>query len=99
MRCAQRCKDTKQAEYIDYLRKALRAFPDMKQGVEILLEELKQSNTQDEFECYKIEVKQKIQELIDSGKMDDAKGILNEYKSIVPNDIETILLESRILLQ
>jgi Glycosyltransferases involved in cell wall biogenesis len=93
-------KETDKGEYARYLRMAVTAFPEMKRGVEILLQELQSENAlqQNEFDVYKIQVKDTIRQLIDSGNLDEAKAILGEYKSVVPNDMEAILLESKILL-
>ena len=87
-------------KYLVYLRKALQAFPKMKQGIEILLNEVRVTTNkkQDDFENYRVQVKASINQLISNGQIDEAKQILKEYKSIVPNDMETILLESKILL-
>lgn len=96
---AQMNKDD-QEKYAKYLRNALQAFPGMKNGIEILLNQLQSRKTayESEFDSYKVQVKGTIKELIESGKLDEAKIILNEYKSIVSNDMEAILLESKILL-
>jgi len=97
---AQMNKEENQSQYIIYLRKALQAFPGMKRGIEMLSNEIQNKNNEqdDEFTSYKTQVKMTIKQLMESGKMDEAKSILTEYKSIVPNDMETILLESKILL-
>ena len=57
-----------------------------------------EQNKLTEFEQYKVQVKHTIENLIANGKFVEANNILNEYKSIVPNDLEAILLESKILL-
>lgn len=89
-----------QREYVRYLRLALQAFPGMKRSVELLVKEIKNesSGKQQEFEGYKKQVKATINQLIESGKMSEAKDILDQYKSLVSNDLEAVLLESRILL-
>lgn len=97
---AQINRKNNQNEYAKYLRMALAAFPAMNRGIQMLLKEMQNAITvqKNEFDEYKTQVKSTICQLIDSGKMDEAKTILNEYKNIVPNDMEAILLESRILL-
>jgi len=97
---AQMNKNVQQAESIQYLRKALEVFPGMKKGIELLLNGVQRPPVvhDEEFASYTVQVKASIQQLIDSGKLDEAKLILAEYKSIVPNDPETSALEAKILL-
>lgn len=97
---AQINKQENKEEYVNCLRNALQAFPGMKKGIEMLLAEMQgvKNINDSEFEEYKKQVKNTIKQLIDSGKMDEAKTILREYKSIVSDDMEAILLESKILL-
>lgn len=97
---AQVNKKANKADYVKGLRSALQAFPETKKGIEMLLHEIQSSNTEssDEFDLYKGQVKVAIKQLIENGNMDEAKNLLAEYKSIVPNDLEVILLESKILL-
>lgn len=89
-----------QPEYVRYLRLALQAFPGMKRGIELLVKEIQRESNekQQEFEGYKKQVKATINQLIESGKMSEAKDILDQYKSLVPDDLESVLLESKILL-
>jgi len=98
---AQSNKDVHQVQYVQYLRKALQVFPAMKKGIEIFLKEMQSAQTaqNDEFSSYKMQVKASIRNLIDNGKLEEAKSILTEYKNIVSNDMEAILLESKILLK
>lgn len=93
-------QEASKGEYIRYLRMALQAFPEMNRGVEMLLRDLQNASAVEtsELDAYKVQVKETIRQLIDDGNLDEAKSILHEYKSIVPNDIEAILLESRILM-
>jgi glycosyltransferase involved in cell wall biosynthesis len=98
---AQLHKNDNPKEYVKSLRNALKAFPALKKGIELLLQELQQKggpNKLTEFEQYKVQVKRTIENLIANGKFVEANNILNEYKSIVPNDLEAIFLESKILL-
>jgi len=89
-----------QREYVRYLRLALQAFPGMKRGIEFLVKEIKNESNekQQEFEGYKKQVKTTIHQLIEAGKMNEAKNVLDQYKSLVTNDLEVVLLESKILL-
>ncbi|SHI96886.1 glycosyltransferase [Propionispora hippei] len=98
--CSAQRYSKQQKEYVRFLRLALQAFPGMKRGVELLAKEVKSesSEKQQEFEGYKKQVKATISQLIESGKMSEAKDILDQYKTLVSNDLEAVLLESRILL-
>ncbi len=89
-----------QPEYVRYLRLSLQAFPGMKRGIELLVKEIQSepNEKQQEFEGYKRQVKATINQLIESGKMSEARNILDQYKSLVSNDLEAVLLESKILL-
>lgn len=88
-------------DYVRYLRKALNAYPYMKRGIEILLDEFKEKyeNTtvevNEEFEEYKEIVKKNISELIDNGNVGEAKILIEEYIKIIPTDIEMLMLKSR----
>lgn len=97
---AQLNKADNQPEYIICLRQALEALPIMKKSIESLLNELQAKSTdkKNEFEEYKIMVKDSIKSLIENNELNQAKTVIAEYKSIVPNDIEIILLESKLLL-
>jgi len=89
------------AEYVNCLRKALQAFPAMKRGIEMLLQKIQDRENYEqnnEFEMYKQEIKNTIKQIIDNGNMAEAKTVLDEYKSIVSDDLESVLLESKILL-
>ena len=94
-------KGANQEEYIRYLRKALEALPLIKRGIEILMNEFQAKTTEkvNEFERYKTTVKNSIENLIANEELDQAQAIIKEYKSIVPNDIEIMLLESQLMLK
>ena len=87
-------------EYVGYLRKALKAFPNLKRGIEILLKKIVDDNKtkSTEFDMYKLQIKNTVRQFINDGKLNEAKQLLTEYKDIVPNDLEIVLLESQILL-
>lgn len=98
---ANEIKNQDEKEYIRYLRKALAAYPYMKKGIEMLLENFKKeaSNINDEFEQYKVQVKNTIKTLIENNKLDEANGIISEYEQIVKDDIEIILFKSQLALK
>lgn len=100
MRQADATRLTDSAAYVRYLRLALQAFPAMKAGVEVLLNEMMEEKNlaNKEFEEYKQEIKTQIKQLIEKGKTVDAQALLNDYKAIVPDDMEAVLLQSQLLL-
>ncbi|MBV7272252.1 TDP-N-acetylfucosamine:lipid II N-acetylfucosaminyltransferase [Clostridiaceae bacterium UIB06] len=87
---AEYVKDSNESEYVKYLRKALRSFPEMKKGIEILLNELKEKQNfmNDEMEILRRQLKENIRALIESENMQEAKALINEYRKMVFNDID-----------
>jgi glycosyltransferase involved in cell wall biosynthesis len=90
MRTASQYEKSDKKLYLHYLSKALEVYPNMKDGIKLLLEEIKEvSNMQNnEIEQYKLQVKNTIKLLIDSGKIEDAEKVINEYDEIVKDDVE-----------
>ena len=93
-------------EYIRYLRKALKIYPIMKKGIEILKKEAeskkdrnKFNSQRDEFEQLKQQVKKNIQVLLKANQIGQAKSIIDQYLQVVPNDLEMLVLKSEIQLQ
>lgn len=108
MRKALMNKDDDQSKYLQYMRKALSAYDYMKKGVELLLEELKNEEMKqeetdnypkNEFEEYKILVKNNISMLIEDNKVAEAKHLIDEYLKIVPVDLEMLALKSEVQLK
>lgn len=101
MRKAKQYEKSDKKLYLRYLSKALKIYPNMKDGVKLLLDKVKyDSNIQnDEMAQYKIQVKNTVKLLIDSGKIEDAEKIMNEYEEIVSDDIEILLFKSQIFLK
>ncbi|WP_411682044.1 TDP-N-acetylfucosamine:lipid II N-acetylfucosaminyltransferase [Clostridium thailandense] len=97
---AQNIKDSNESEYIRYLGKALKSFPEMKKGIEILLDELKekQNSINDEMEILKRQLKENIRSLIDTRNIKEAKVLIDEYKKMVPKDIEIYSMNAVILI-
>lgn len=52
------------------------------------------SSNNDSMDAMKIQFKNNIQMLINDGKLDDAKNLLEEYKKIITQDIEIYSMES-----
>lgn len=108
MRKALMNKDHDQSKYLQYMRKALSAYDYMKKGVELLLEELKNeekkqeetdNHSKNEFEEYKILVRNNISVLIKDNKIAEAKHLIDEYLKIVPMDLEMLALKSEVQLK
>lgn len=96
-------KENSNDEFSRYLIKALEIYPVMKRGVEFLLDELKNElethNINNELENYKLQVKQTIKNLIETGDLANAEILINEYESIVKNDMEIVLFKSQISIR
>jgi glycosyltransferase involved in cell wall biosynthesis len=90
MRIAKKYEKFDKKLYLRYLSKALEIYPNMKEGIKLLLDKVKEvSNIQNnEMEQYKLQVKNTIKLLIDSGKIKDAEKVINEYEEIVKDDVE-----------
>lgn len=93
-------------EYIRYLRKALKAYPVMKKGIEILTKEVankkdqtKTSSQQKEFEELKQQVKKNVHIFLKADQIGQAKSIIDQYLQMVPNDLEMLTIKSEIQLQ
>ncbi len=108
MRKALMNKDYDPSKYLQYMRKALNAYDYMKKGVELLLEELKNEEkkqeeidnlTKNEFEEYKVLVKNNISVLVKDNKIAEAKHLIDEYLKIVPVDLEMLALKSEVQLK
>ena len=97
---SQRVKNSDTKLYINYLKQALEAYPCMAKGIEILKTDLENelNPANNEFEQYKVQVKNTIKNLISNGDYDNAKSIINEYKKIVHDDIEIYSIEAVILI-
>jgi len=108
MRKALIYKESDQSQYVQYLRKALASYDYMKKGIALQLEELKNEEMEqketdnlakNEFEEYKILVKNNISMLIEDNKVAEAKHLIDEYLKIVPADLEMHALKSEVELK
>lgn len=95
---AERLYKNNELEYIKCLRKALEKVPMMKRGIELILEEIKQnqSNENPEMRRLKTQLKGNIKTFIKSGNIEIAEALIKEYESIVSDDIEIVLFKSQI---
>lgn len=89
-----------EALYIRYLRKALDSCNYMKRGIEILQNELKKKLIEKDkvMDSYKKDVKANIVKLIEDDKLDVANALINEYESLIKDDLEIYSIKSVILL-
>ena len=105
-------KEKDEVLYVRYLRKALKVYPSMKKGIELLFKQIKEEvnapenniefiseEKQSEFDEYKQMVKNNINLLIEAKKIGEAKLLIDEYLQIIPNDLEMLTLKSEIQLQ
>ncbi|SNS49095.1 Glycosyl transferase family 2 [Anaerovirgula multivorans] len=92
-------KDTEQANYIRYLRKALKVYPMQKKGIELMMQdEKKKADKTSEFEHYRNKVKEQINSLIGNGRLENAAKLLDEYADIAKDDISIYALRSMIAI-
>lgn len=96
---AEKSKDNR-LQYIKSLRKALERCNYMKNGIELLLNETKEdfNREENEMESYKKKVKKAISELIDNGKLDDAKELIKQYDGIIEEDVEIYSMKAVIAI-
>lgn len=90
MKKAYNLKETDEINFIKLLNKSLKVYPEMKKGIEILFNEIKekQNSTNNEMEKLKIQLKDNIRHLIYDNKLDKAIDLIDEYFKINSDDIE-----------
>jgi 2-polyprenyl-3-methyl-5-hydroxy-6-metoxy-1,4-benzoquinol methylase/glycosyltransferase involved in cell wall biosynthesis len=93
---AEEIKSSDSLGYVRYLRKALDIYPYMKKGIELLMNEFKEQNGQEnaDFESYKAQVKENIGRLINEGQLEAAGALIQEYESIVKKDAEVYSMKA-----
>ncbi|WP_347491422.1 glycosyltransferase [Desulfoscipio sp. XC116] len=98
---AERQYKNNDLEYVKCLKEALEKVPMMKRGIGLLLNEvkLKQEHAEVELDELKDKLIEKITGLLALGMLQDAKVLLEEAKSILPDDIDLIILSSKISLK
>ncbi|WP_147565980.1 glycosyltransferase [Clostridium tyrobutyricum] len=101
LRKAKQIKDNDKNTYVQYVRRALEIYPCMKDGIKLILDEIKAEDdvSNNEFEQYKIRVKDTIKSLIENDRLEDAGEIIKEYEDIVKDDVEIMLFKSQISLK
>lgn len=85
-------------QYINYLKKALRAYPRMNKGIKQILkyEKNRFEENKSEMDLLKDKLIDNIRNLIDSERINEAKMIIEQFKIIAGEDIRIIELESKI---
>jgi len=93
---ALRYKTQNKKEYVRYLRKALKAYPQMKIAIQVLLDEISNQEKIKEKELKELseQFKKNIQVLIEKGMINEAKNLLLEYKKIFSDDVEIYSIEA-----
>lgn len=90
-------------EYVKYLRKALGSYTYMKRGIELTIDNYSRKyndsnvvnlDTCSEMENYKLMFKDRIRTLISDGQVKEAMNLIEEYQSIIPNDLDIVYLKS-----
>lgn len=105
MDLAEKNKTAQPEAYIDYLQKALKVFPLLKRGIEIKLHGVQESlqdedqKEQEQLAAYKKQVQTTVLQLIDNNQMEVAKQLIAEYKALVPDDMDMLVIESNLILK
>jgi glycosyltransferase involved in cell wall biosynthesis/tetratricopeptide (TPR) repeat protein len=97
---AQQCIETDKKKYVRYLRKALESDTQMKKGIEILQKRISQSlnDPQQELEAHKQIIIETIENAINSGDLETATALIDEYESIVGVDAKICSVKSVMLM-
>ncbi len=96
---AEEKRTVSEADYVRYLRKALRAYPATSKGIEMLLADLRQrQREQEEFEKHRVEVQKAISNFIGQGQLQEAMQVISEYEQIVSQDIQVQSMKAVILI-
>lgn len=104
MSLAETHKNKDKVKYLRYLRKSLKEYPLLKKGIEIKLKKVQESvenveadapspSLQDsavnsKLESYKRQVKDNLEKLINAGRTQEAKEIIQQYETLVSGDAE-----------
>lgn len=92
-------KGYEQATYVRYLRKALKTYPEMKKGIELLLDDIKVEDSKEKnLNDYKRIFKENIKKHVESGELALSLQLINEYKNLVGEDIDIYSIEAVIAM-
>ncbi len=76
-------------KYIQYLRKAINSYPEMKRGIELLLKNIQETAIPTNLiEVEAKRVKEGIKLLLEEGKAEAAASVVAEYEKILPSDAD-----------
>lgn len=95
---AQELKNKNTKEYLIYLKKALKVYPLMKDGIKKLVDETndKFDDNFNEMNILKMQLITNIKILISNNKINDAKMVINQYEEFMGSDSEIIDLKLKI---
>lgn len=96
---AEKVKNDK-AKYLRYLKMALRAYPQMKEAINYILDNIKE---EEQIESVKIQELKKqlidnINVLLSNGQLVDVKNIIENYKKMFSHDVDICSVESVMLI-
>ncbi|MCE5286507.1 MAG: glycosyltransferase [Pelosinus sp.] len=84
-------------DYARYLRLALQAFPEMKRGIEILLQDLQSENVAHKsMEGLLSELLVQLRTMIDEGNYKEAASVIEQGEKIVGKDVRLLKLKAEV---
>ncbi|PNT99191.1 hypothetical protein CDQ85_03715 [Clostridium thermosuccinogenes] len=97
---AEQNKEKSPLKYVQYLRKALKVYPAMKKGIELLLDDIKKEEGSEEKNLneYKRIFKENIKKQVESGEIALSLTLINEYKKLVGEDVDIYSIEAVIAM-
>lgn len=92
-------KDSNKKRCIEYLRKALKAYPCMKEWIKVLIDQMKEElNPQNEINKLKKLLIDNINKLLENNNLTEAKQVIAEYKQYSNDDSEIHSIEAVICI-
>ncbi|MEG6612752.1 hypothetical protein V6C42_07835 [Pseudoclostridium thermosuccinogenes] len=97
---AEQNKEKSPLKYVQYLRKALKVYPAMKKGIELLLDDIKKEEGSEKknLDEYKKIFKENIKKQVESGEIALSLKLINEYKNLVGEDVDVCSIEAVIAM-
>lgn len=95
---AEKLRGIDKKEYIRYLKKSLQVYPEMKKGIERLLEdfEAKFSGNNNEMELLKKRFIDNINLLISCNKINEARSAIEQYEQFIGIDSDLVKLKLKL---
>lgn len=96
-------RDKKPIDSFPYLKEALRIYPGMSEAVGQLLRYLEEETlipkqaVPEEFQRLGSQVKQVLRGLMDAGKWEEARSVMEQLLSLLPDDLEVLRMKQEIL--